>query len=84
MKLIYLSSSWIVGIYSGMWAGSYWVAIAVIAGVALLGILLRGGRVILLLLCLAALLGGFFRFQAAVPSVDESALRFYNDGARCR
>ena len=79
MRLIYLSLSWIVGICSGMWAGSHWVALAAIAGVALLGFLLRRGRVLLFVLCLVVLLGGFFRFQSAVPTVDESSLQFYND-----
>jgi competence protein ComEC len=79
MRLIYLSLAWIIGICSGMWAGSHWVALAAIAGVVLSGFLLRHGQVVLFVLCLAALLSGFFRFQSTVTYVDESALQFYND-----
>ena len=79
MRLIYLSLSWIAGIYLGMWAGFHWAAIAALAGVALLALLLRRGKALLLVLCLIALVAGIFRFQTTVPAVDESALQFYND-----
>ncbi|MEE9400884.1 MAG: DUF4131 domain-containing protein [Dehalococcoidia bacterium] len=79
MRLIYLSSSWIIGIYLGMWAGFHWVAIAAVAGVALLAFLLRRGKALLLVLCLIALVGGIFRFHTTVPTVDESTLQFHND-----
>ncbi|TET13589.1 MAG: DNA internalization-related competence protein ComEC/Rec2 [Dehalococcoidia bacterium] len=79
MRLIYLSSSWIIGIYLGMWAGFHWAAIAAVAGVALLAFLLRRGKALLLVLCLIVLVGGIFRFQTTVPNVDESTLQFHND-----
>ncbi len=62
-----------------MWAGFHWVAIAALAGVALLAFLLRRGKALLLVICLIALAGGIFRFQTTVPTVDESTLQFHND-----
>ncbi|MEE8470275.1 MAG: DNA internalization-related competence protein ComEC/Rec2 [Dehalococcoidia bacterium] len=79
MRLIYLSLSWIVGIYLGTWIGFHWAAILAVAGVALLAFLLRRGQALLLVLCIIAVLGGILRFQSTVPVVDESTLRFYND-----
>lgn len=80
MRLIYLSLSWIAGIYLGAWAGFPWGAISIaIAGVALLAFLLRRNQALLLLLCLVALLGGILRFQLTVSTVDENILQYYND-----
>lgn len=79
MRLIYLSLSWIAGICLGMWAGFHWVAIAALAGVALLAFFLRRGKALLLVLCLIALVTGIFRFQTTIPTADESTLQFHND-----
>ncbi|MCJ7523232.1 MAG: ComEC family competence protein, partial [Dehalococcoidia bacterium] len=79
MKLIYLSASWIAGICLGMWAGFHWSAVAAVGGAALIAILLRRRRALLFVLCLSVLLLGLFRFDTTVTSVNESALRFYND-----
>ena len=79
MRLIYLSLSWIAGISLGMWAGFHWAAIAALAGIALLAFLLRRGKALLLVLCLVALIGGIFRFETTVSSVDESTLQVHND-----
>jgi len=62
-----------------MWAGFDWVAIAALAGVALLAFLLRRRKALLLALCLIVLVAGIFRFQTTVPTVDESTLQFHND-----
>mgnify|MGYP001065412175 CR=1 FL=1 len=81
MTLIYLSLSWVVGIYLGS-------RVALPAGATLIGllplltiaILYRHKKAVLLAgLCLIALLGGALRFQWSVPAVDENYLQFYND-----
>ena len=79
MKLIYLSLSWIIGIYLGMWAGFHWGIVGAIAAVALIALLLSHRRALLLVLCLAILTGGILRFESTVVTVDEGALRYYND-----
>ncbi len=79
MRLIYLSLSWIAGISLGMGAGFHWAAIAALVGIALLAFLLRRGKALLLVLCLVALIGGIFRFETTVSSVDESTLQVHND-----
>ncbi|MFC2058174.1 ComEC/Rec2 family competence protein, partial [Chloroflexota bacterium] len=79
MRLIYLSLSWIAGIYLGEWSGYPWVAISALAVATLLAIPLRRPRALLLALCLIFFLGGILRIQSTIPIVSEDALRFYND-----
>jgi len=79
MRLIYLSLSWIAGIYLGDWSGYPWVAISALAVTALLAIPLRRPRALLLALCLIFFLGGILRIQSTVSTVDEGVLRYYND-----
>lgn len=81
MTLIYLSLSWLIGVYLGSSIGLAWgIAVVALAGVLILVLLLRRRRALLLFgLCLILLSGGIARYQATIPTWDENALQFYND-----
>jgi len=84
MKLIYLSLSWISGIYLGTVAGFHWGVIATICAVALTSLTLSRRQALLLVLCLAIIAGGILRFQSTTVTVDESVLRYYNGESTVR
>jgi competence protein ComEC len=81
MTLIYLSLSWLSGVYLGSSIGLAWgLALVALAGVFISVLLLRRPRALLLFgLCLILLAGGIARYQATIPAWDENALQFYND-----
>jgi competence protein ComEC len=74
--------SWLIGVYLGASIGLPWVvALVALAGVSILALLLRRRRALLLFgLCLIILSGGIARYQTTIPTWDENALQFYNDG----
>ena len=81
MPLIYLSCAWVVGIYLG---SKFALPLALIlTGLIPLPLLFlyrqQQKTIILLAICLIALFGGAFCFQASIPPDDESSLQFYND-----
>ena len=81
MPLIYLSCSWVVGIYLGSKLNLPLVLIFTGFIPLILLFFLRHQRKLILLigLCLVALFGGAFCFQSSLPVVDEDCLQFYND-----
>jgi len=83
MTLVYLSIAFVVGILLGEWLHLQLWALAALALVPLPLLLLRRvprKPVVLASLSILALAGGGLRFQAAVPTVDERSIQFYNDG----
>ena len=56
MRLLYLSLFWLAGICLGIWAGSLWIAVPIVAGCALIALMLRRGRMVLLMLFVLELL----------------------------
>jgi competence protein ComEC len=81
MTLIYLSLSWLIGVYLGSSISLPWVvALLALAGVSISVLILWRRRALLLFgLCLILLSGGIARYQATIPTWDENALQFYND-----
>ena len=79
MRLVYLGLAWLLGACTAMWIDSPWGVAAAVAGAALLGLLLYRGRVVLLVLCLALLIGGALRHQLTIAAVDEGDIRYYNE-----
>ena len=77
MKLIYLSLTWIAGIYLGDKAALFWLVTSGLAAIVLLAIMLRRAPAFLAVLCLIAFLGGALRLQLA-PG-NEGTVRSYND-----
>ncbi len=82
MPLIYLSCAWVIGIFLG---SKFNLPLALVfSGLIPLPLLFFTGKyrklIILTSLCLIALFGGVFFFQASLPPDDESSLQFYNDG----
>ncbi len=81
MSLIYLSCAWVVGIF----LGSKFAPPLTLILIGLIPLpflfLLRQHRkaIILIAICLTALFGGAFCYQASLPSGDESCLQFYNN-----
>jgi competence protein ComEC len=81
VSLIYLSCTWVAGIF----LGSKFNLPATFLLTALIPLpvlfLLRQHRkqVILASLCLIVFFGGTLRFQSSLPVTDESSLQFYND-----
>ena len=80
MPLIYLSCAWVAGIYLG---SKFNLPLAfILIGLIPFPLLFfhKHRKVIILTsLCLIALFGGAFCFQASLPPSDESSLQFYND-----
>ena len=81
MSLIYLGCAWLIGICLG---AQFELPLAYIfIGLIPLPLLFLTREhkklVILISLCLFAFLGGTFRFQSSVPTIDEDYLQFYND-----
>ncbi len=81
MPLIYLSCAWVVGIFLG---SKFALPLALILTRLIplpLLFLFRQHRkaIILIAICLIALFGGAFCYQASLPPEDESCLKFYND-----
>ena len=81
MPLIYLSCAWVVGIYLG--SKFALPLVLILTGLIPLPLLFlyrqHQKTIILIAICLIALFGGAFCFQASLPPDDESYLRFYND-----
>ncbi|MDZ4230460.1 MAG: ComEC/Rec2 family competence protein, partial [Dehalococcoidales bacterium] len=85
MSVIYLSCAWLAGIFLGavFLDGEFHIPLALVfSGFIPLTLLLlfrqRSQPLILASLCLFALLGGAFYFQARSAGIEES-LRYYND-----
>jgi competence protein ComEC len=81
MWLLYVSCTWVVGIFLGSKTGLPLFALAFgLIPFALIPFL-RGKRKILILagLCLFTLLGGVLHFPSSLPPVNEHSLFFYND-----
>ena len=81
MRLIYLSLSWIAGVYLGSAIGFLWgLGLAALAGVVILVLWLRRSRALLLFgLCLIVLSGGIACFQMTSPGMDQHMLQLYGD-----
>ncbi len=82
MSLIYLSVAWVVGIFLG---SKFSPPLAlVLVGLIPLPLLFvfrqQLKTIVLTSLCLVTLVGGALCFQSSLPAIDESQLRFYNDG----
>ena len=80
MALIYLSGAWVVGIFLG---SKFAFPLAfILIGLSPLPLLFffpqHRKAVILSAVCLVALFGGAFCYQASIPADDESHLKFYN------
>jgi len=80
LTLIYLSGAWVVGIYLG---SKFAPPIALILiGLIPLPLLFffpqQRKTIILSAICLIAIFGGAFCYQASLPPEDESHLQFYN------
>jgi competence protein ComEC len=80
VALIYLSSAWVAGIYLG---SKFAPPLALILiGLIPLPLLFffpkQRKAIILATICLIALFGGAFCYQASLPPQDESHLQFYN------
>jgi len=81
LALIYLSGAWVAGIF----LGSKFALPLVLILIGLIPLLLlfffpqHRKAIILSAICLIALFGGAFCYQASLPSGDESCLNFYND-----
>jgi len=80
MTLVCLSLAWLIGTCAGMWLDSPLVAAAGAAGLALVGLLIYRGRVVLPVICVVLVFGGILRYQATVAVVDEGDIRWYNEG----
>jgi competence protein ComEC len=80
VALIYLSGAWVVGIYLG---SKFALPLALILiGLIPLPLLFffpqQRKTIILSAICLIAVFGGAFCYQASLPPEDESHLQFYN------
>ena len=80
MALIYLSGAWVAGIFLGsIFAFPLAFILIGLIPIPLLFFLPQHRKaVILSAICLVALFGGAFCFQASQPADDESHLKFYN------
>ncbi|GAI54477.1 unnamed protein product, partial [marine sediment metagenome] len=81
MPLIYLSCAWVAGIYLG---SKFALPLALILiGLIPLPLLFlfpqHRKAIILIAICLIALFGGAFCYQASLPPQDESFIKSYND-----
>ena len=81
MLLIYLSCAWVAGIYLG---SKFALPLALILiGLVPLPLLFlfpqHRKAIILIAICLIALFGGAFCYQASLPTEDESFIKSYND-----
>jgi competence protein ComEC len=81
VTLVYLSIAWVIGIYLGSRFALPWGFIFIGLLPLCLSPFLKKYKKQLLLagFCLLSLFGGFLRFQASLPVVDEHHLQFYND-----
>lgn len=81
MPLIYLSCSWVVGIYLGSkLALPLSLILTALIPFPLLFLIRQHRKLIVLIgLCLFAFFGGIFCYQSSLPTVDENCLQFYND-----
>jgi competence protein ComEC len=81
VALIYLSGAWVVGIFLGSKFALHPALILI--GLIPLPLLFRFPQhrkaIILTAVCLIALFGSAFCYQASLPSGDASCLSFYND-----
>jgi competence protein ComEC len=80
VALIYLSGAWVVGIYLG---SKFTLPLAhILIGLIPLPLLFffpqQRKTIILSAICLIAVFGGAFCYQASLPPEDESHLQFYN------
>jgi competence protein ComEC len=81
VPLIYLSCTWVAGIFLGAkFSPPFAFIFTGLIPLPLLFLFRQHRRTIILVsLCLIALFGGAFRFQSSQPTVNENYLQFYND-----
>lgn len=81
MLIIYLSISWLLGIWLASLLGLQNGTWLILAGLTAVSTLLRhrDPTLRLLLACVVALSLGAWRFQVSVPTIDESHVAHYND-----
>lgn len=81
MWLLYISSAWVAGVFSGSKAGFPFVAIFSGFLPFLLIPFLPGSKkkLIIVGLCLLTFFGGTLRFPSSQTQIDEHSLCFYND-----
>ncbi len=79
MTLLYLSLSWIIGIYLGSKLALAWGIIFIgLIPFCMVPFLKWKSQLLVAGFCLIALFGGSVRFQTSLPDVDEHSLQFYN------
>ncbi len=81
MALMYLSISWVVGIYIGSKLGlPIWaIALGTLPLLAVPFLYKYKTTLLLTSLCLFVFIGGNLYFQSSLPKIDEQNLQFYND-----
>lgn len=81
MALVYLSITWVIGIYLGSIIALPWgIIFAGLLPFCFIPFFLKFKNQLLVAgLCLLCLFGGCLRFQISLPVVDEHHLQFYND-----
>lgn len=81
MVIIYIGTGWLLGIWLASLLGLnhiIWLIAAALTAVAAF-LLRRDPSLRLLLACVVAFCLGAWRFQASVPTIDESHIAYYND-----